>query len=216
MYVVFATGGKQYRAATGEVLKIEKIDADKGATIELDQVLMVGEGADVTVGTPYVDGGKVTATVLEHGRGDKVKIVKFRRRKHSRTQMGHRQYFTKIEITDVVTGGKKAAAKPKAAKPAEEKAAPAKAVEVQAAPKFLDAPEGKADDLKKISGVGPALEKKLNAIGIYHFSQIAAFTPEQIVQVDDSLSFKGRIERDNWLEQATQFAAEIQQAANPR
>ena len=76
MYVVFATGGKQYRAATGEVLKIEKIDADKGATIELDQVLMVGEGADVTVGTPFIDGGKVTATVLEHGRGDKIKVVK--------------------------------------------------------------------------------------------------------------------------------------------
>ena len=112
MYVVFATGGKQYRAATGEVLKIEKIDAEKGATIELDQVLMVGEGADVTVGTPYVEGGKVTATVLEHGRGDKIKIVKFRRRKNSRTQMGHRQYFTRIEITDVATGGKKAVAKP--------------------------------------------------------------------------------------------------------
>ncbi len=210
MYVVFATGGKQYRAATGEVLKIEKIDAEKGATIELDQVLMVGEGAEVTVGTPYVEGGKVIATVLEHGRSDKVKIVKFRRRKHSRTQMGHRQYFTRIEITDVATGGKKAAAKPKTAKPAETDAAPAKAEPTGDAPKFLDAPEGKADDLKKISGVGPVLEKKLNEIGIFHFSQIAAFTREQIEQVDDSLNFKGRIERDNWLEQAAEYAAESQ------
>jgi large subunit ribosomal protein L21 len=214
MYVVFATGGKQYRAATGEVLKIEKIDAEKGATIELDQVLMVGEGADVTVGTPYVDGGKVTATVLEHGRGDKIKIVKFRRRKHSRTQMGHRQYFTKIEITDVATSGKKAAAKPKVAgkpaviKPTDEKPAPKKVEAVQDAPKFLDAPEGNADDLKKISGVGPVLEKKLNALGIYHFSQIEAFTTEEIQQIDGALNFKGRIDRDNWLEQAAGFVAE--------
>lgn len=219
MYAVFATGGKQYRAATGEVLKIEKIDAEKGATIELDQVLMVGEGADVTVGTPFIDGGMVTATVLEHGRGDKVKIVKFRRRKHSRTQMGHRQYFTKIEITGVAASGKKPAAKAKAEKPAakpkaeqpvEKQATPEQAVEAQAAAKFLDAPQGKADDLKKISGVGPVLEKKLNAIGIYHFSQIAAFTPEEIQQVDDSLNFKGRIERDGWLQQAADFAAENQ------
>ena len=214
MYVVFATGGKQYRAATGEVLKVEKLDAEKGATIELDQVLMVGEGADVTVGTPYVDGSRVIATVLEHGRSDKVKIVKFRRRKNSRTQMGHRQYFTKIEITDVATSGKKAAAKPTAAKPAETKAEPAKVEPALDAVKFLDAPQGKADDLKKISGVGPVLEKKLNAIGIFHFSQIAAFTVEEIQQVDDSLNFKGRIERDNWLEQAAQYAAEGQASAD--
>jgi len=217
MYVVFATGGKQYRAATGEVLKVEKIDAEKGATIELDQVLMVGEGADVTVGTPYVEGSKVTATVLEHGRGDKVKIVKFRRRKNSRTQMGHRQYFTRIEINDVSTSAKKAAkpkAKitPKAEKPAAKEAAPASPAEVKDALKFMDAPEGKADDLKKISGVGPVLEKKLNALGIYHFSQIAAFTPEEIQQIDAALNFKGRIERDNWLEQAAGFAAESQAA----
>ena len=101
MYAVFKTGGKQYRATTGDVLKVEKIEAEKGATLELDQVLMVGEGEDVKIGAPYLDGGKVTATVLDHGRRKKIKIIKFKRRKHHRKQMGHRQYFTQIEITGI-------------------------------------------------------------------------------------------------------------------
>ena len=101
MYAVFKTGGKQYRATTGDVLKVEKIDAEKGATVELDQVLMVGEGEDVKIGAPYLDGGKVTATVVEHGRREKIKIIKFKRRKNHRKQMGHRQYFTQIEITGI-------------------------------------------------------------------------------------------------------------------
>jgi len=101
MYAVFKTGGKQYRAATGDVLKVEKIEAEKGATVELDQVLMVGEGADVKVGAPYLKGGKVTATVVDHGRHKKIKVIKFKRRKNYRKQMGHRQYFTQIEITGI-------------------------------------------------------------------------------------------------------------------
>ena len=101
MYAVFKTGGKQYRAATGDVLKVEKIEAEKGATVELDQVLMVGEGEDVKIGAPYLEGGKVTATVIEHGRREKIKVIKFKRRKNYRRQMGHRQYFTQIEITGI-------------------------------------------------------------------------------------------------------------------
>ncbi len=101
MYAVFKTGGKQYRASTGDVIKIEKIEAEKGATVELDQVLMVGEGEDVKIGTPYLEGGKVTATVIDQGRRDKIKIIKFKRRKNYRRQMGHRQYFTQIEITGI-------------------------------------------------------------------------------------------------------------------
>ncbi len=119
MYAVFATGGKQYRAVAGDVLKIEKLDAEKGATVELDQVLMVGEGEDVKIGTPYLEGGKVTATVVEHGRGDKIKILKFKRRKHHMKRMGHRQDFTKIEITGIAASApKKKAAKAKVEKPA--------------------------------------------------------------------------------------------------
>ena len=101
MYAVFKTGGKQYRAATGDKLKIEKIEAEKGATVELDQVLMVGEGEDVKVGTPLLAGGKVTAVVVDHGRHDKIKIIKFKRRKHHMKRAGHRQYFTQIEITGI-------------------------------------------------------------------------------------------------------------------
>ncbi len=101
MYRLFKTGGKLYRAATGDVLIVEKIEAEKGATVELDQVLMVGEGEEVKIGAPYLEGGKVTATVVDHGRREKIKVIKFKRRKHHRKQMGHRQYFTQIEITGI-------------------------------------------------------------------------------------------------------------------
>ena len=101
MYAIFKTGGKQYRATTGDILKVEKIEAEKGATVELDQVLMIGEGEDVKIGAPFLEGGKVTATVVDHGRHKKIKVIKFKRRKNYRKQMGHRQYFTQIEITGI-------------------------------------------------------------------------------------------------------------------
>ncbi len=101
MYAVFTTGGKQYRAAQGDIVRVEKLDAEKGATIQIDQVLMVGEGEDVRIGAPIVDGGKVTAEVVDHGRGDKIRIIKFRRRKHHMKQMGHRQYYTDLKITGI-------------------------------------------------------------------------------------------------------------------
>ncbi len=101
MYAVFTTGGKQYRASEGDVVRVEKLDVEKGATVELDHVLMVGEGDDVRIGTPTVEGGKVTAEVVDHGRGEKIRIIKFRRRKHHMKQMGHRQYYTEIKITGI-------------------------------------------------------------------------------------------------------------------
>lgn len=101
MYAIFETGGKQYRAAAGDTLEVEKIDADKGATVELDRVLMVGQGEDVKIGTPFLEGGKVTARIVEHGRGEKIRIIKFKRRKHHMKRAGHRQYFTRIEITGI-------------------------------------------------------------------------------------------------------------------
>ena len=101
MYAVFTTGGKQYRAAAGDIVRVEKLDADKGATIEIDQVLMVGQGDEVRNGTPMVAGGKVVAEVVDHGRGEKIRIIKFRRRKHHMKQMGHRQYYTDLKITGI-------------------------------------------------------------------------------------------------------------------
>ncbi len=101
MYAIIVTGGKQYRVMKDEVLRVEKIDAEAGADVEINEVLMVGDGDSVTVGTPTVQGAKVTATVKSHGRLDKIRIVKFRRRKHHRKQMGHRQHFTEIQITGI-------------------------------------------------------------------------------------------------------------------
>ncbi len=101
MYAVIKTGGKQYRLAEGEVIRVEKLDAEEGATVELDKVLMIADGDNINIGTPYIDGGKVTATVRAHGRGKKVEIMKFRRRKHHQKKTGHRQYYTEIEITGI-------------------------------------------------------------------------------------------------------------------
>ena len=101
MYAVIVSGGKQHRVEEGEWLKLEKIDAATGDTIEFDQVLMLGAGADVKIGAPLVEGSKVTAEVLAHGRHDKIKIVKFNRRKHYRNETGHRQWFTEVKITGI-------------------------------------------------------------------------------------------------------------------
>ena len=101
MYAVIKTGGKQYRVAAGEKLKVEQIPADIGQDIVLDQVLMVGVGADVKVGAPMVAGATVNAKVVSHGRADKVKIFKLRRRKHYQKHQGHRQNYTEIEISAI-------------------------------------------------------------------------------------------------------------------
>jgi large subunit ribosomal protein L21 len=101
MYAVIATGGKQYKVTKGETLRVEKLDGEEGSTIKLDNVLMVADGDKVDVGTPTLEKASVTAKITAHGRGDKVEIIKFRRRKHSRSQAGHRQSYTEIEVTDI-------------------------------------------------------------------------------------------------------------------
>jgi len=101
MYAVIKTGGKQYRVIVGETLKVEKLELAEGESLELDSVLMIADGEEVKVGAPYLEGGKVTATIKSHGRGKKVDIIKFRRRKHHRKQMGHRQSYTELEITAI-------------------------------------------------------------------------------------------------------------------
>jgi len=101
MYAVVITGGKQYRVMKGERLRVEKLDVEAGNSIDITDVLLVGNGETITVGTPKVAGAVVSANILSHGRLDKVHIVKFRRRKHFRKQMGHRQHYTEIEITGI-------------------------------------------------------------------------------------------------------------------
>lgn len=183
MYAVIKTGGKQYRVAVGDKLKVESINASEGDTVTLDEVLMIGDGDKLQVGTPTLD-TSVQATVLSNGRGKKLRIVKFRRRQNSRTRTGHRQNFTEIEITAI--GGK----------------APAK----KAAPKKAAAPKkSEKDDLTRISGVGPVIVGKLEALGITTFQQVADFTAADIERIDGELNFKGRIERDEWVKQAKEF-----------
>ena len=101
MYAVIATGGKQYKVTQGETLRVEKLAGEEGSTVKLDNVLMVADGDKVEVGTPMLDKATVTAKIMAHGRGEKIEIIKFRRRKHSRRQMGHRQSYTEIEVTEI-------------------------------------------------------------------------------------------------------------------
>lgn len=229
MYAVIKTGGKQYRVSPGDTLRVESLDAAEGDSVDFDEVLMVCNGDDVTIGTPTVSDAKVSGKVLSHGRAKKVKILKFRRRKHHMKRMGHRQNYTELEITSVngVTapassessakksepkksdnkkkdsgGAAKAAAAGAAAAGAGAATAAASAAASTEAPKFLDAPNGEPDDLKKILGIGPVLEEKLNEMGIYHYSQIAEFTDADIANINTHLNFPGRIERDEWIPQA--------------
>jgi len=102
MHAVIISGGKQYRVQEGDILKLEKLPVEAGATVNFDQVLMVGEGESVKVGKPYLTGCTVTASVVEHGRADKIRILKFRRRKHHMKRMGHRQSYTQVKITAIV------------------------------------------------------------------------------------------------------------------
>ena len=101
MYAVVSTGGKQYKLAQGDICRVEKLDAEEGASIELDKVLLIADGDKINIGAPLVKGGKVTATVKAHGRAKKVEIMKFRRRKHHQKKTGHRQHYTEIEITGI-------------------------------------------------------------------------------------------------------------------
>ena len=126
MYAVIETGGKQYRVSPGQVIKVEKLPQDAGASLDFDNVLMVADGETHTIGTPYVKDSKVTASVVEHGKHKKINIIKFHRRKHHMKHQGHRQNFTAIEITEISMAGKKvskAAATKKVEPAAEEKQA---------------------------------------------------------------------------------------------
>jgi large subunit ribosomal protein L21 len=212
MFAVIKTGGKQYRVAAEDVIKIEKLAGEEGDP-SLSKPCSWSAKAKVTVGAPLVDGATVAGEIVSQTRGPKITILKKRRRKNSRRKQGHRQDLTAVKITEILTGGAKPKAKKKVAKPAAEtkpaeEAKPAKAEKPDgAAPVALfTAPDGPVDDLKKISGVGPVLEKKLNALGITQFAQVAAFSADDIARVDEELNFKGRIEREDWLSQAKALA----------
>lgn len=234
MFAVLKTGGKQYKVQSGDTLRVEKLAANAGDKIQFNDVLMIGGDAPV-VGAPMVADAGVQAEVIEQIKGPKtINFVKRRRKHSSKRTKGHRQQLTLVRVTDILASGAAASgimaavngagfgvAAPVAAKPAKKAKAPkAEAPVAEAAPKAAKpkatakaAPKAKAakaakdgDDLSKISGVGPVIVKKLHALGVTTFAEIAAWTPEQVAEMDEKLSFKGRIDRDDWLKQAAELA----------
>ncbi|MFT5005927.1 MAG: large subunit ribosomal protein L21 [Paracoccaceae bacterium] len=213
MFAVLKTGGKQYKVANGDVLKVEKLVGDAGETIQFNEVLMLG-GDTVTVGAPMVLDAAVQAEILEQIKGPKLIHYVKRRRKHSsQRKKGHRQLLTVLRVTDILAkgagkSGVAAAVGGSLSVAADVEAAPAKAAPKKAAPKKAAAakPAAGSDDLKLLSGVGPALEKKLVAGGVTTFAQIAAWNADDIAAMDEKLSFKGRIEREGWVAQAAELA----------
>lgn len=224
MFAVLKTGGKQYKVQSGDMLRVEKLAADAGETIQFNEILMLGGDAPV-IGAPFVADAAVQAEVIDQVKGDKVINFVKRRRKHSsqRTK-GHRQKLTLVRVTEILNSGAdksgvkaalgagsvsksaivavvEPASKAKTAKPAAAKATEAK----PAAPKAGKAAAG--GDLKKLSGVGPALEKKLIAAGVTSLEQVAAWTEADVTKIDEELSFKGRIEREGWIAQAKELTA---------
>ncbi|MEO0546953.1 MAG: 50S ribosomal protein L21 [Pseudomonadota bacterium] len=215
MFAVIKTGGKQYTVAADDQLKVEKLAGEPGDMIEINEVMMVGE----TVGAPLVDGAMVTAEILEQGRNRKVIAFKKRRRQNSRRTIGHRQQFTLLQISEILTDGakpskkatgKKAKAKAEA-KPAKADAKSAKAESkteaVEATPPASGAPlftapaGGEQDKLTDIKGIGPVAEKQLNEQGIMTFAQIAALTADEIAKVDEYMPFSAA-QIEDWQAQA--------------
>ena len=228
MFAVLKTGGKQYKVQSGDMLRVEKLAADAGEKVQFNEVLMLG-GDSPVIGTPFVDGAAVQAEVVDQIKGDKVIHFVKRRRKHgSQRTKGHRQQLTVLRVTEILEKGADATgvkaalgagAVPSVAGLGDDKITTNKAeqADMKARVKTEDATAkakpvaeagvaaGAADDLKKLSGVGPALEKKLNEAGVTSFAQIAAWTDEDVADMDEKLSFKGRIEREGWIDQAKEI-----------
>jgi large subunit ribosomal protein L21 len=216
MFAVMKTGGKQYKVQAGDVLRVEKLAADAGEKIQFNEILMLGGDAPV-IGAPTVAGAAVQAEVIDQIKGEKtISFVKRRRKHSSQRTRGHRQQLTLLRVTDILAkgadkSGVKAAigagSAPAGAKPAAApaKAAPKAAAPKAAAPKAAPAASAGADDLKQLSGVGPALEKKLIAAGITSYAQIAAWSAADIAALDDAIAKKA--EKEGWVEQAKALGA---------
>jgi len=227
MYAVIKTGGKQYRVTPGNVFKVESLDAEVGATINFEEVLMIADGDNVTIGNPTIASAKVAAEVIAHGRAKKVEIIKFKRRKHHQKRTGHRQNFTQVEILNINGKGavaKKAADKKeettKEAKPAKKaeakaeakpaaKAAPAEKPATKKAAAKPAATKSSADDLTKIEGIGPKAAAALTAAGVATFADLSKATVAAIQKILDEADGKfGALVPDSWPKQAKLAAAD--------
>jgi large subunit ribosomal protein L21 len=216
MYAVIKTGGKQYRVASGDVLRIEKLDAEAGDVVSFDEVLMVGGEGDTTVGAPLVSGAAVTANVLDTRKDKKIKVFKKRRRQNYRRNKGHRQWISVISIEEILKPGEKSklSGKAKTAKtaeaPAEAPKADAKAdkpAAKKAAVKPAAAKSAAGDDLTQLTGAGPAFATKLNDAGVTSFAQIAAWDEAEIERLDGEISgLKAKAEKGDWVAEAKKLA----------
>jgi large subunit ribosomal protein L21 len=225
MFAVIKTGGKQYRVAANDLLKIEKVEANVGDMVEIGHVLAHGEGENVTFGAPFVDGAVVTAEVVEQGKNRTVIAFKKRRRQNSRRKIGHRQLLTTVRIAEILLGGakpaKKAAVKaeakaevapeakaeaaPKEAKAKKEAAPKAEVTAETAAAPLFKAPKGEPDDLTVIKGIGPVAAKDLAEQGIITFAQLAKLTDKDVAKIDEHMPFSADQIKD-WREQAKELA----------
>lgn len=210
MFAVIKTGGKQYRVAAEDVLKIDRIAGEVGEIVQLGEVLACGEGEKISIGAPLVDGASVAVEVVEQGRGPKVIAFKKRRRQNSRRTRGHRQLLTTVRISEILLDGakpsKKAAAKAAPKKKAKEEA-PAEAE--KAAPKKAEKAEKKADtkagdDLTAIKGIGPKAAEQLAEQGISTYAELAALTDERIAEIDEAVPFSADQIKD-WRDQAKEL-----------
>ncbi|MCG7518318.1 50S ribosomal protein L21 [Ruegeria sp. Ofav3-42] len=201
MFAVLKTGGKQYKVQAGDVLRVEKLAADAGETVQFNDVLMLGGDAPV-VGAPFVEGAGVQAEVIEQIKGDKViKFVKRRRKHSSKRTVGHRQKLTLVKITDILaSGADKSGIKAATGSAPAGEAAPAAKKPAKKAEAKAEAPAAAADDLTALNGVGPAAAKKLAEAGIESFAALAALSDEQIAAIE---TVKVKPE---WVEQAKDLA----------
>ncbi|MBB3710907.1 large subunit ribosomal protein L21 [Limimaricola variabilis] len=200
MFAVLKTGGKQYKVASGDVLRVEKLAAEAGDTVQFNDILMIGD----SIGAPFVSGAAVQAEVIDQIKGDKVIHFVRRRRKHSsKRTKGHRQQLTLIRVTELLAEG----ADKSGVKAAIGAGSAPRTAEAAPAAKAPKAAATGGDDLKKLSGVGPALEKKLNAAGITSFAQIAGWSEADIARYDEELGLKGKIEKEGWVAQSQDLKA---------
>jgi large subunit ribosomal protein L21 len=201
MYAVIKTGGKQYRVAANDKILIEKLEGAAGDHVNFTNVLMVSNGGTVDIGAPFIAGATVVGEIEKQARGPHIIIFKKRRRKHYRRRNGHRQDLTSVIITEILTGGAKPSGK--AAVKAEKKvAAPA-----AAAPLAAPVSGAAADDISLIGGIGPKILKGLTDLGVTTFAQIAGWTDADVERIETELKQKGRVAREEWIEQARELMA---------
>ncbi len=194
MYAIVEIAGQQFKVAKDQKVFVNRLSTEEGKNVDFDNVLLIGDGNNVTLGAPAIDGAQVSAKVLKHLKGDKVIVFKKKRRKGYRVKNGHRQALTEIVIEGITASGAKKAAPKKETKKAEPKAE-------KAAPNAT----GKADDLKKIEGVGPKIASTLAEAGLVTFADIAKSTPEAISEIIADV--RGNHVTDTWPAQA-KLAAE--------